>query len=715
MIENELIDLVNAAKKKDNAAMETLYKEFYSDVMFVCSKFNLGKEDSQDIAQETFIKAFSSLSGLQDNTKFKQWICRIADNKCMDLLKHNKIITFDSIDDTDNAVEIPDKSKNIEEMVIEKETSEVLSGLMEKLPVEQRITLFLYFYQDYSVKEIAALYGCSESTVRSRLCYAKKFMQNEIEKMDSKETKHRCIALLPFLFCVFANERKAFACEIPSSTLVVAEAMKTGASNAASQTGTVMTAAKNAATAGMSVGKIAAIVAASVALAAGGIFSAIHFSGDKGKKTNDSPANSVDISDKTDSGDNLPSDTDNITADSEVTAFITSAIAVLDNVENVGTSYNELISGKKGTSYIGMVRSTDQAKLIDTRNLIMESMVEEEYELFDLNFIDTVDNHSYIYEDKEDCGHFTKRELTEDELKAFSYCDAIKAFYDNLLKTDAKLSTDENGKSVITFNAQLDVLAPIYDLFFISKNVVIEDTNFELMKYSGEFEVFFDESMYIKNINFRSQDILEDVAKAWGYQNSEIEWQFNRIYFNFAYNYETPVIPEVVDIMTDTSVILGEYENGASARCALRTNNHDNNVKIVLCEKRYSDRDEKYSMEDILKEANYEVGYYGKYYFELKEDDVEWTTINGYETGIAEHISEEKNSEDLIAIVKCNFNEEERIALIIVSDEYTGDTDGTAYAKRMEKVEEIINSMELINISNPTADRNDAISKTYGL
>lgn len=50
MIENELINLVNAAKKKDNAAMETLYKEFYSDVMFVCSKFNLSKEDSQDIA-----------------------------------------------------------------------------------------------------------------------------------------------------------------------------------------------------------------------------------------------------------------------------------------------------------------------------------------------------------------------------------------------------------------------------------------------------------------------------------------------------------------------------------------------------------------------------------------------------------------------------------------------------------------------------------------
>ena len=111
MITNELVNIVNAAAMKDNVAMETLYKMYYPDVLFVCQKYSLNSEDANDIAQETFITAFSNLTKLQDAEKFKSWVCRIASNKCLDFLKHNKLITFDSIDDTDNVLEIPDKSK----------------------------------------------------------------------------------------------------------------------------------------------------------------------------------------------------------------------------------------------------------------------------------------------------------------------------------------------------------------------------------------------------------------------------------------------------------------------------------------------------------------------------------------------------------------------------------------------------------------------------
>ena len=285
MITNELVNIVNAAAMKDNVAMETLYKMYYPDVLFVCQKYSLNSEDANDIAQETFITAFSDLTKLQDAEKFKSWVCRIASNKCLDFLKHNKLITFDSIDDTDNVLEIPDKSKGAEEVYVEKEVGDILISIIEKLPVEQRVTVFMFYYEDYSVKEIAEMYGCSENTVRSRLNYAKKFMQNEVEKLEDNGVKLRCVGILPFLFAIFMSERNAFACEIPSSTGVISEVMKMGNINGVNQTvtnenmvnqpmanqpvvnvGKDAAAVAKAASTGFTAGKVIAITAAATVL-----------------------------------------------------------------------------------------------------------------------------------------------------------------------------------------------------------------------------------------------------------------------------------------------------------------------------------------------------------------------------------------------------------------------------------------------------------------
>ena len=82
----ELKKLVERAKKKDNNAMEALYKEYYKDVLYVCSRYNMNPQDAEDITQDSFVTAFSSLSSLEDEEKFGSWISRIASNKCLNLL-----------------------------------------------------------------------------------------------------------------------------------------------------------------------------------------------------------------------------------------------------------------------------------------------------------------------------------------------------------------------------------------------------------------------------------------------------------------------------------------------------------------------------------------------------------------------------------------------------------------------------------------------------
>ena len=165
MNEKELINLVNLAAKKDNAAMEKLYNGYYTDIIFVCRKYNISDADAEDIAQDTFIKAFSELGTLQEPVKFPSWLMRIASNKCLNLIKHKNLINFSSTDDENAPLEIPDKQKSADDIVIDKEVKEIIAKMIEGHPIEHRGAIFMYYYQDYSVKEIADAYGCSENTV----------------------------------------------------------------------------------------------------------------------------------------------------------------------------------------------------------------------------------------------------------------------------------------------------------------------------------------------------------------------------------------------------------------------------------------------------------------------------------------------------------------------------------------------------------------------
>lgn len=279
MNKDKLTELVKKSKAKDNAAIEELYKGYYADVLYICRKYSLNDADSADVAQETFIKAFQSINELENAEKFPAWLSRIATNKCINLLKHNKTLVMDTVSTDETVLDIPDNAKSSEDVVIDKEISDILLGMIEKLPVEQRVTIFMYYYQDYSIKEIAKFYGCSENTVKSRLNYAKKTMRIEAEKLENNGVKLRVVAVLPFLFALFANERKVFACEIPSSTTLISNVMSSasGVASGVSKAGFLTTVACKV-TVGIAV----------AAVVAGGVIAGVSLSKSDNGKSNGS-------------------------------------------------------------------------------------------------------------------------------------------------------------------------------------------------------------------------------------------------------------------------------------------------------------------------------------------------------------------------------------------------------------------------------------------
>lgn len=220
---NNLENLTKMVKNNNADAMEKLYKEFYSDVYFICMKILGNPHDAEDITQETFIDAFGNIQSLKEPANFGSWIGRIAANKSINFLKRQSRIVLQDNDQLDNLVDITDFEVSFEDRVIDKDIAVTLGNIIQSLPDEQRNTLLLFYYQKLSIKEIAELYDCPQSTVTSRLIYARKAAKKKIEELEDNGYRLRCINALPFMYALFKTQKSTFSVIAPDGIAAAAK------------------------------------------------------------------------------------------------------------------------------------------------------------------------------------------------------------------------------------------------------------------------------------------------------------------------------------------------------------------------------------------------------------------------------------------------------------------------------------------------------------
>ena len=114
-------------------------------------------DDSLDLCQESFLKAFRELGSLKDKDRFSSWLYRIAHNVCYSQFRKAQGKTFVELDPNVGASRMPIENR----LAVEKALSE--------LPDEQREVVVLKVYQGLRFDEIAAVQDAPVSTVKSRL------------------------------------------------------------------------------------------------------------------------------------------------------------------------------------------------------------------------------------------------------------------------------------------------------------------------------------------------------------------------------------------------------------------------------------------------------------------------------------------------------------------------------------------------------------------
>lgn len=136
---------------------------------------------AEDILQEVFISYYQKRDQFEQRSSLKTYLSKVTINKCHDHLRSwkNKRSLF-----SESISHLISRSKTPEEVFDQRSGQTVLMNKIFELPIKYREVILLYFYQEFTTKEISQLLSCSENTVKTRLRRAKNLLK---DKIDSRE------------------------------------------------------------------------------------------------------------------------------------------------------------------------------------------------------------------------------------------------------------------------------------------------------------------------------------------------------------------------------------------------------------------------------------------------------------------------------------------------------------------------------------------------
>jgi len=176
--------LVSLALEGDQKAYAELLNRYRDAIYFMLLKMVNNRDDANDLAIETFAKAFQNLEKYKPDYAFSTWLFKIATNNCIDYIRKKKLKTF-SIDQTlgeegenSKTFEIAGNTPNPEETMIKKQKSNLLKDVVEKLPQRYRKLVVLRYFEENSYEEISEQLDIPLGTVKAQLFRAHNLLSN---------------------------------------------------------------------------------------------------------------------------------------------------------------------------------------------------------------------------------------------------------------------------------------------------------------------------------------------------------------------------------------------------------------------------------------------------------------------------------------------------------------------------------------------------------
>ncbi len=190
MTTNDDIYYINLIIEGNSNAFSVLVDRYKDLVFSLALKMVKNREEAEEVAQDTFIKVFKSLSKFKGDSKFSTWIYKVAYNTCLDRLKKNKreqqVVSIDEFNS--NQIKSLDNALDLME---DEERNQTIQHCINLLPSDDAFLLTLFYFEEQSLEEIAKVIGLTANNVKVKLFRSRKKLATILkERLEPEIIEH---------------------------------------------------------------------------------------------------------------------------------------------------------------------------------------------------------------------------------------------------------------------------------------------------------------------------------------------------------------------------------------------------------------------------------------------------------------------------------------------------------------------------------------------
>jgi RNA polymerase sigma factor (sigma-70 family) len=177
--------LIQEALKGDNRAYQKLMAKYHDAIYNFIYRMVHDREQVEDLTQEAFIKAFSSLKSFNEEFAFSTWLYKIATNNSIDYIRKKKLQMY-SIDkpieskDSDFTFELPDETAEADKDLISNQRARLIREAIDQLPEKYRMVIRLRHAEERSYEEIAKVLKLPIGTVKAHIFRARELLYKQL-------------------------------------------------------------------------------------------------------------------------------------------------------------------------------------------------------------------------------------------------------------------------------------------------------------------------------------------------------------------------------------------------------------------------------------------------------------------------------------------------------------------------------------------------------
>ena len=159
--------------------IDELMQEYGQDLLQLVYAYVKNQAIAEDLTQEIFVKCYQALPTYKGKSTIKTWFWRIAINHCKDYLKswyNQKVLAS-----ADELFSLQESEENVEQTVIQQDEDARLAENVMQLPVLYREVIYLFYFEELTIKEIAQVLAINGNTVKTRLRKGKALLKEQLE------------------------------------------------------------------------------------------------------------------------------------------------------------------------------------------------------------------------------------------------------------------------------------------------------------------------------------------------------------------------------------------------------------------------------------------------------------------------------------------------------------------------------------------------------